>query len=686
MNKAAQQRAAVRRLTGALAGQSHIREYNQVVVEEALRLTGASTAALCLLIDGDERMDFVAAAGDKAQQILGLRIRIADSVAERAIASGAALMLDSSELAQTGDLFAASDDGAHGLSDRTGTGNAALRSAAVAPIKAAGRAIGTLIVQNKTGGEAGAVFDEGDLDSLAMLAEFAALGRETAQNTARACDQSRELAVLYHAAQTVAGNLNVQQVLESVLAALCSHIEYHSAVLLLLNDERTHLFIAAERGLSEDDREIQFSVESPPYAHCLSSGEARIGSLTGAADEAAEDAERMPALSTIIAPIKSRHDIHGLLQVTSLQRDAYDDGDLRMAAAVGMQAGIAIENAWLYEDAQRQAEQSTALYELSQHVNGTLNLDSVLTFVADSAMKLLNVEKFALLLVDRDNERLTPRLCRGIDAAAFQGYRPGIGEGIPGWVYEWQTPQAVANVSADPRDHGAALERFGVASVLCVPMHVNDDVIGILMAMTSRRRLFTVGEMELLYTISNQAAVAIFNALQYRLARTRSHEMSRYFRRIAHALGSSFDGNLPQVISDLAVEIMRADRCAIYVQRAEQLHLSASSRFRAGSTPESTVQIGHGLAGWVARRGQSLVLTDVHDDGRAKGSAAVHRDHLASYLGLPLKAERRIAGVIEIYSQQPREFTREEVQLLSTFVRRARLAERLLEVAQTAAG
>src|SRR5205814_1157185 len=101
---------------------------------------------------------------------------------------------------------------------------------------------------------------------------------------------------------------------------------------------------------------------------------------------------------------------------------------------------------------------------------------------------------------------------------------PAIGEGIPGWVYEWQTPQAVANIGADPRDRHASLERFGVSSVLCVPMHVGDDVIGVLMGMTSWRRLFTVGEMELLYTISNQAAVAIFNALQYKLARARSHE------------------------------------------------------------------------------------------------------------------------------------------------------------------
>jgi len=185
--------------------------------------------------------------------------------------------------------------------------------------------------------------------------------------------------------------------------------------------------------------------------------------------------------------------------------------------------------------------------------------------------------------------------------------------------------------------------------------------------------------MELLYTIANQAAVAIFNALQYRLARARSHEMSRYIRRIAHAIGSSFEGNLPQVISDLAIEIMRADRCVIYSSDGELLHLRASSRFRSAAPPEPEIPLGHGLAGWVARRGQSLAISNLADDARSRAYSLPQRDHLTSYVGVPLKTGRRTVGVIEIYSQHPRTFSPEETQLLTMFAKRARLAERMLD-------
>src|SRR5207244_564789 len=150
---------------------------------------------------------------------------------------------------------------------------------------------------------------------------------------------------------------------------------------------------------------------------------------------------------------------------------------------------------------------------------------------------------------------------------------------------------------------------------------------------------------------------AIYNAIQYRNARIRAHEMTRYFRRIAHALGSSFDSrDLPQVIADLAIEIMRADRCTIYAMDGDQLTLRASSRFRVASLPEAALTVGQGLAGWVARRGQTLAIPNLSDEPRWHAQIGHQREHLASYLAVPLKAGRRTVGVIEIYTQQPREF------------------------------
>ena len=196
--------------------------------------------------------------------------------------------------------------------------------------------------------------------------------------------------------------------------------------------------------------------------------------------------------------------------------------------------------------------------------------------------------------------------------------------------------------------------------------------------MSSKRRLFTVGEMELLYTIANQAAVALVNAMHYQEARTKSLEMRRYIRRIAQALGSALDGQeLPKLLTDLAVEIMRSDRCALYRLDGDTLHLEAACRFRNSHPPDETVPIGQGLCGWVARRGQSLLLESLDEDARAQWHTWLHRENLTSYMGIPLKSGHRTVGVLEVYTLDPRVFTKEEAQLLSTFARRARVVEKL---------
>jgi GAF domain-containing protein len=687
MSRAAQLRAAIRRLNEALAAPLSASDVQQIIVEEAQRLTDAASAALCLLAPDREMLDFAAAAGENAEEIVGLRVRVVDSLAETVLASGEPILFPEAKGERQKTKVENKEQGTasqtpENLSPFAFRLSPNAYSAAIVPVLKDGRILGALAAMNKAG-DASAdtsvpLFNSEDIANLTLLAESVTIARKVEKTARTAHQQARELAVLYDAARTVAGSLNVQQVLDSVLTAICAHLEYHTAVLFLLNDEHTHLFIATERGLNDDERDIQLPADRGLPARVLDTGLPRLLSDTDQEPDFEDLSDRARALSAMFAPVRSRDETHGIVLITSLQRHAYQPEDLQLLAAVGMQAGIAIENAWLYEDAQRQAEQATALYDLSQHVNATLHLDRVLNFVADSVLNLLHVDKFALLLYDRNEERLVPRLGRGVDEEKLAEIRPRVGEGIAGWVYEWQTPQAVSDVPADARNRTSPLHTLGVASTLCVPMQVGEDVIGVIHAMNSRRRLFTVAEMELLYTIANQAAVAIFNATLYQDARAKSHEMRRYFRRVAHAIGSALDAqDMPQLLADLAIEIMRADRCALYRVEGEELLLMATSHFRPAVPPDERIPVGQGLAGWIARRGQSLVLFDLAADPRSRIHSWLHRDRLASYLAIPLKAGRRTVGVLEIYSSEPRDFRKEEVQLLATFAQRAKLAQKM---------
>lgn len=696
MSSAAHQRAAMRRITESLAEHAPPGEVYQIVVHEVRKLTGAATAAICLLTQHRDMLDFVAASGGNAEDITGLRIRVSDSLSEKVVSTGNPLIIDGRVTAATGDLFAELPDYLFALPNRSskpnpqtpspaevgGSSTGGPRTALVVPIIQDGRLIGTLSAMNKTDGSRDGTaepFDAEDLEILELLSDTVALTRKVNQTAITAREQAREMAVLYDAAQNVSASLNIHEVMESVLNSICAHVEHHSAVLFLLNDERTHLFIAAERGLTEEEREVQLAVDSGVHASVLDNGTPRLLDDPDGDVSFEEAGGNTRSLSVMIAPMRSRNETHGLIVVSSLQRRAYHADDLKLLSAVAMQAGIAIDNAFLFEDVQRQAQEAAALYDLSQRVNSTLHLDRVLNFVADSVVNLLKVDKFALMLYDRREERLITRIVRNVDFDPFDSTRPRVGEGIAGWVFEWQTPQAVADVAADPRNRAARIDRFGVASTLCVPLQVGDDVIGVVHAMSTRRRLFTVSEMELLYTIAYQAASAISNATMYQEARARSHEMRRYVSRVAQAIGSTLDGqDLPRLLADICVEIMRADRCAVYRMEGDTLRLKAASRFRTSAPADMELPVGAGLSGWVARRGKSLVIFNLDDDSRSEWHLWLNRDRMASYLAVPIRSDRRVVGVVEIYTLEPRAFTKEEVHLFTTFVRRARVAERLI--------
>jgi GAF domain-containing protein len=268
--------------------------------------------------------------------------------------------------------------------------------------------------------------------------------------------------------------------------------------------------------------------------------------------------------------------------------------------------------------------------------------------------------------------------------------RPRLGEGIPGWVMEFETPTAVQDVAADHRNASAPLHPEGVVSLMCMPLQVGAATIGVLAAMSSRRRLFTVAEMELLYTIANQAAVAIENARRYAHTRQRSIEVRKYFHRIARALASSsVPQEVPELIASLTLDIMEADRCALYSVTTDAtgevfVELAASDGFRVATPPSGIAPARDETpTGWVARHAHSLTVESLAADSRFSAAYDVPaRGEVTSYLGVPLRNGSRIVGVLEVYTRESRLWQADEVRLLLTFASQAAVAFRNARLAR----
>jgi GAF domain-containing protein len=658
-----------------------------LLAEKAQLLTGSASAAIALLEPDGDTVSFVAVAGQEAQEVQGSRVHITDTVM--------------GNTARTGEPFLAfrPAPGAPVSPDEGKSPTfAPPSSAAVVPIFDQGKPVGSLAALGKVGN---VPFSGEDLLCLSTLAAAAAVVLANSRLRTDTNRQSRELSVLYEAVRNVSGQLSAQEVLRTVVEQVREHLDTAAVVVFLANDERTHLYIAEDEGLESEDREVTLTAASGVGRLLLESAQPSFlqfldldtdfpaaPTRTGTRGSQTLTSEPLfPFLnvrSGIAAPIASSGEVQGIVLALSGQPlGVYTSTEANLLGALAAQAAVAMENAWLYEDATRRAEEATALYEISQTVTSTLRLSDVLERVADAVLNLLSVDKFALFLQETKSETLRLVVTRNLAAGAEERIRPQIGQGIPGWVLEFETPTAVQDVAADHRNASAPLHTEGVVSMTCMPLQIGVGTIGVLCAMSTRRRLFTVAEMELLYTIANQAAIAIENARIYADVRQKSLELRRYFHRVARALGSAqTPDEVPKIIASLTMEVMGADRCALYAVRNsadEQpaLLCAASEGFRIVVDPYAAPRpLGDDApTGWVARRDKPLAIEDLNEDPRfSEHYDRPLRGRAVSYLGVPLRRGDRVIGVLEVYTRGRRQWRGDEIRLMLTFASQATVA------------
>jgi len=141
---------------------------------------------------------------------------------------------------------------------------------------------------------------------------------------------------------------------------------------------------------------------------------------------------------------------------------------------------------------------------------------------------------------------------------------------------------------------------------------------------------------------------------------------------VGRVLTSSLDleTRLEKVL-DLALPLFDADRVSIMLPdvRGEYLTVVAS-RGLPEVARQSRVRLGEGIAGWVAMRQEPLVLNDPLDHEKFEGTA----EGLSSSMTVPLLAEGRLVGVLNVATSKPVHYTLEDLRYLNFLAGQAAIA------------
>jgi len=320
------------------------------------------------------------------------------------------------------------------------------------------------------------------------------------------------------------------------------------------------------------------------------------------------------------------------------------------------------------------------LYDASQAVLSTFDLDEVLQQILKIAWDYFHLQNVAILLLDKE-EQLYVRCQVGWDEGQDKIRLP-IGKGVTGAAAQLKRPIHLPDVSKDARYISSAK---ATRSELAVPLMVRDKVVGVLDCQSENLNHFDKDTIDLLTLFSTQASMALQNARLYSLERRRASQLQA-INAIAQQTTAVLDlRELLSKVCSLIQQAFQASHVSVLLKDEEDLVLRASHGKLTPRVPEGgRLPAGSGIWGRALAGGKTVIENDVTTAADYLGLYA----ETGSRMCIPLVSFGQTLGVLVLESAQPGAFNDSDTQPLesvadicATAIQNAHYVERVKQLA-----
>ncbi|MCB0193010.1 MAG: GAF domain-containing protein [Anaerolineae bacterium] len=479
---------------------------------------------------------------------------------------------------------------------------------------------------------------------------------------------------------------DLQQLLEFIVDRALSLTGARSGVLLLNNDKKNDpLDVAVVRGKKIEkpdlERILKF-VSTTVIQDVLSRTEPRLV-IDLPSDQRYEgltssDTVEFKGIRSVLAvPFKAGDSLVGLLYIDHPKKGVFGQSDLDFISAFANQAALGINRA---REHQHQIERLTLLNELSRSVVQALDLDEVLTRIVSEVTRMLDVEASSVLLLEEVTGKLT------FATSVSNGERLNIStrlkkdEGVAGWVMTHGEPCCINDVSRDPRWFGEVETGFETHSLLCVPLQIDNHVVGVLQALNKHNPSgFDPSDVTLLTAFAASATIAIENAQLFQEA-SQARQL-RALNEVAISLSSTFDLN--KIIDEglkQSLQVLKAEAgvISIFNYHAQNTIFAAQLGREMGydqSDSEQQMQALSQLTSWLLTQSlteflaEDVLLIDNYHPQQDHLMLETSKAGIRSLAVAPVKINGSVNGAVAVMSTSPHIYSVEEVSLLSSIAR-----------------
>ena len=400
-----------------------------------------------------------------------------------------------------------------------------------------------------------------EIELALTIANQASVALDSARLYQEAQRRAQETAALAEVGREVSATLNLEDVLQRI-ADYAQELLQAETSAVYIPDEEDEKLLRGIAVVGEDFEEIK----NEP----LAIGEGILGIIAARQEgEIVNNAEHDPRARYIAGtqesihehimsvPVLSKHHLSGLMAVWRTGKGLeFDNSELEFLKSLSQQAAVAIENARLFAETQRLAEEleqrvvertaelenekasTETLLRILSEVSASLDLDRALSRTLALLNDAVGGEQGTIMLLHAEDNMLHYRAGYGYltdrEPNENRGFALKIGEGLAGWVVEQRKATLIDDLHKDERWVRAGSRGSnsgGHRSSIVAPLQVGEDVIGVLMVFHRKVGFFGPERLGLVQAIGSQVAIAINNAHLYELIRDQAERLGSMLRK-----------------------------------------------------------------------------------------------------------------------------------------------------------
>lgn len=228
----------------------------------------------------------------------------------------------------------------------------------------------------------------------------------------------------------------------------------------------------------------------------------------------------------IVSPVSDLVTASKLLSEGKLDEEI----QVRSSDEIGILSGtfeqMRLELKTMIEELRDRNRELEILNKISVEINRVEDSEKLLKLVIETAVEAVGAEKGSLMELDLESDELILKVVYA-GGDSWTGMVKGqvelkAGQGIAGTVLSERTPVMTNDPISDPRfkKYGDSDKDSRVRSLICLPLMLGDEPVGVINIVNKREGLFTSSDLAFLRAFSSQVGVALHKARLYELAIT----------------------------------------------------------------------------------------------------------------------------------------------------------------------